>query len=233
MPNASRTVRIQPACGDMSAWGASRPRCSSRAVRNARGRWDSCRRGPSRKLTLPMIADPGHHVAITFGSKFRAITRAITHGQSGVITVNRGRSRERTPVPVKHKHAGHRPMTCCFSGGQGWGRTADLPIFRTSKGVRGVRPRMDSCSVGGWWVLSCPPGAGLVLANPLAGRTNERTPVDALLVSERGSACRRLWRTRPTRPVPPVRAKRLRAGGPWSVAPRRLRRARPCAGVHV
>ena len=136
MPNASRTARTQPACGDMSAWGASRPRCSSRAVRNARGRWDSCRRGPSRKLTLPMIADPGHHVAITFGSKFRAITRAITHGQSGVITVNRGWSRERTPVPVKRKHAGHRPMTCCFSGGQGRGRTADLPIFsRSSKPV--------------------------------------------------------------------------------------------------
>ena len=28
---------------------------------------------------------------------------------------------------------------------------------------------MDSCSAEGLWVLSCPPGARLVLANPLAG----------------------------------------------------------------
>jgi Transcription factor WhiB len=49
------------------------------------------------------------------------------------------------------------------------GRTADLPIFRTSRGVRGVRPRMDSCSAEGPWVLSCPPCTRLVLANPLAG----------------------------------------------------------------
>jgi len=66
------------------------------------------------------------------GSKFRAITRAITHGQPGVITVNRGRARERTPVAEEHKHAGHTSMTCRFSGGQGRGRTADLPIFSRS-----------------------------------------------------------------------------------------------------
>jgi hypothetical protein len=97
----------------------------------------TCSGGPKPKPTF----DPqglSHHVespdhpARAFGSKFRAITRAITHGPSGVITVSRGRSRERTPVAQKHKHAGHRPMTCCFSGGQGRGRTADLPIFSRS-----------------------------------------------------------------------------------------------------
>ena len=80
-----------------------------------------------------MSADRGPNVAKAFGSKFRAITRAITHGQLGVITVSRGRSRERMPVDQKHKHAGHRPMTCCVSGGQGRGRTADLPIFRRTQ----------------------------------------------------------------------------------------------------
>jgi hypothetical protein len=68
----------------------------------------------------------------TFGSKFRAITRAITHGQSGVITVNGGRSQRRKPISWKHKLAGHGLMTCEFGGGQGRGRTADLPIFSRS-----------------------------------------------------------------------------------------------------
>jgi hypothetical protein len=76
------------------------------------------------------LQDLEHHPARAFGSKFRAITRAITHGQLGVITVSGGRSPERTPVPQRHKRPGHRLMTCCSSGGQGRGRAADLPIFR-------------------------------------------------------------------------------------------------------
>jgi hypothetical protein len=79
----------------------------------------------------------------TFGSKFRAITRAITHGQSGVITVNRGRSQGRKQIPWKHKLAGHGLMTCGFGGGQGRGRTADLPIFSRSFGDRRQGPALS------------------------------------------------------------------------------------------
>ena len=149
-----------------------------------------------------------------------------------------GNGRRRGPSERQSRRSQAYDLRVC--GGQGRGRTADLPIFRTSKGVREACPGTDSCSVQGRWVLLCPPVARLVLANPLARRssgssevTTKGTPVDALMVSERGSACRRLWRTRPERPVPPVHARRLRAGGPLSVAPRRLRRARPCVGVHV
>ena len=68
--------------------------------------------------------------ARAFGSKFRAITRAITLGQSGDITVTRGQSSNGNVARQNDKTAGQRLLTCGFRGGQGRGRTADLPIFR-------------------------------------------------------------------------------------------------------
>jgi hypothetical protein len=118
----------------------ARPAATTFAHRRAKLRQRAALRQPWSVPTQPRcvsdsnwpcacLQDLGHQRPRAFGSKFRAITRAITHGQLGVITVSRGRSRERTPVPQTYKRAGHRLMTCRYSGGQGRGRTADLPIF--------------------------------------------------------------------------------------------------------
>jgi hypothetical protein len=77
--------------------------------------------------------NPGHHIVRAFASKFRAISRAITHGQGGVIKVTRGRSLELTPVPQKHKRPGHRPVTCGFVVARGG---VEPPTFRFSVGER-------------------------------------------------------------------------------------------------
>src|ERR1035437_6680100 len=120
-----------------------------------------------------------------------------------------GNGRRRGPSERQGRRSQAYDLRVC--GGQGRGRTADLPIFRTSKGVRGVRPGTDSCSVEGgvgpvvsnWGEAGVSKSVSKTALKAVSGN-NERTPVDALLVSERGSACRRLWRTRPKRPVPPV-----------------------------
>lgn len=52
------------------------------------------RKHPSAVVRVRFIEDEKQHDARTFRSKFRAITRAITHGQSGVFTVIRGHSSE-------------------------------------------------------------------------------------------------------------------------------------------
>ena len=83
--------------------------------------------------------------------------------------VTHGPSTEGAAARQRDKATGQRLSDLRVRGGQGRGRTADLPIFRTWKGVREVRPDADSCSTEGLWVLSCPPGARLLLANPLAG----------------------------------------------------------------
>ena len=71
--------------------------------------------------------------ARTCESKFRAITRAITLGQPGGFTVTRGRSTQEQAVHRNDKTAGQKALTCGFRGGQGRGRTADLPIFRKKR----------------------------------------------------------------------------------------------------
>jgi hypothetical protein len=59
-------------------------------------------------------------------------------------------------------------MTCRYGGGQGRGRTADLPIFRPNSPVRGGRPDPNSCSREGCVVPYRPVIHEVVLANPLA-----------------------------------------------------------------
>ena len=140
----ARILHLPPraACGP-AVTGSNRPTTAVREdyVRKLRQR--AALRQPWSVTTHPRCVsesnwpcaspqDLGYHPARAFGSKFRAITRAITHGPSGVITVSRGRSRERTTVAQTDKGAGHRPMTCGDGGGQGRGRTADLPIFSRS-----------------------------------------------------------------------------------------------------
>ena len=79
----------------------------------------------------------GRHVPRAFGSKFRAITRAITRSLSGDIGHSRSVEQwERSPPNDKTR--GQRLLTCGFRGGQGRGRTANLLIFswRTARLVR-------------------------------------------------------------------------------------------------
>jgi hypothetical protein len=71
-------------------------------------------------------------VEVRIDGATRAITRAITPGQWGVVTVTRGRSTEGTTARQGDKTAGQRLLTCGLGGGQGRGRTADLPIFSPS-----------------------------------------------------------------------------------------------------
>jgi hypothetical protein len=101
---------------------------------------------------------------------FRAITRAITPGQSGGFTVTRGQSTEGDAVRRRDKTAGQRLLTCGLGGGQGRGRTADLPIFRPNWPVRGGRFEPNLCSGEGRVVPYSSVIQKVVLANPLADR---------------------------------------------------------------
>ena len=65
--------------------------------------------------------------------------------------------------------SGLLPAGLC--GGQGRGRTADLPIFRPKEPVRGGRPGPSSCSAERNLVPCRPVIKELVLANPLANRS--------------------------------------------------------------
>ena len=65
----------------------------------------------------------------SFGSTFRAITRAIIPGHPGEVTAAHGRSKEWDARHRRDKAAGQRRSDLRMCGGQGRGRTADLPIL--------------------------------------------------------------------------------------------------------
>ena len=77
---------------------------------------------------------------------FRAITRAITPGQSGGSTVTHGRSREGTWLHQTDKTAAQRWSDLRLRGGQGRGRTADLPIFSRRFGATACRRELGGPS---------------------------------------------------------------------------------------
>jgi hypothetical protein len=111
--------------------------------------WQECGRAPaagspeSRAFPCEDLLDLGHYVARAFGSKFRAITRAITPGHPGEVMVTHGPSKEGDALHPRDKAAGQRPSDLQFCGGQGRGRTADLPISpRTVCESRASRARV-------------------------------------------------------------------------------------------
>jgi hypothetical protein len=112
--------------------------------------WQDCGRAPaagspeSRAFPCEDLLDLGHYVARAFGSKFRA----ITPGHPGEVMVTHGPSKEGDALHPRDKAAGQRPSDLQFCGGQGRGRTADLPIFSWSyeTGIRQwSRPQSHRC----------------------------------------------------------------------------------------
>ena len=136
---------------------SARPAATTFAHRRAKLRQRAALRQPWSVPTQPRcvsdsnwqcacLRDLGHQRPRAFGSKFRAITRAITHGQLGVITVSRGRSRERTPVPQPRStrqyftggsrlSRGQRTQFCSGRDGQPvWPSQWSLLLRRLSRG---------------------------------------------------------------------------------------------------
>ena len=129
---------LPPKTGMPRATGAGIRGPIARRRRRLAGVWSraSCRFARVESLPCEDLLDLGHYVARAFGSKFRAITRAITPGHPGEVMVTHGRSKEGDALHPRDKAAGQRPSDLQFCGGQGRGRTADLPIFRTAKALR-------------------------------------------------------------------------------------------------
>src|SRR5674476_1110773 len=100
------------------------PRATGAGIRGpiARGRrclagvWSraSCRFARVKSLPCEDLLDLGHYVARAFGSKFRAITRAITPGHPGEGMVTHGPSRKGTRSTLETKPQARGHLTCSY-----------------------------------------------------------------------------------------------------------------------